>query len=248
MEHKKSAAGSLPGGIRKYVWIFIPLVALGGLWYPKLGLLMLPIMLAMMVMGLLKGKYWCGNFCPHGSLYDYMIAPVSAGKKVPGFFKSRSLTVLMFGFFMFMLGSRLFKVFAIFGSAPFLDKLGYVFVLNYLGVTIVGSILALSVNPRTWCFFCPMGTFQVLMYKAGKLLGLNRATDVKVVACQESAACTQCGKCLQACPLELAPYEATCQGQPFSSEACIRCATCVRACPLATLEMGREANRKQAAA
>ncbi|WP_205665682.1 4Fe-4S binding protein [Anoxybacter fermentans] len=52
--------------------------------------------------------------------------------------------------------------------------------MNYLVVTIVGTPLAILINPRTWCSFCPTGTMQILMYKLGKLLGINKKIDQKV--------------------------------------------------------------------
>ena len=50
--------------IRKYGWIFTLTVAFGGLWLPKLGLLVLPVILALTTLSFFKGRYWCGNFCP----------------------------------------------------------------------------------------------------------------------------------------------------------------------------------------
>jgi len=49
--------------IRKYGWIFTLTVAFGGLWFPKLGLLVLPVILALTTLSFFKGRYWCGNFC-----------------------------------------------------------------------------------------------------------------------------------------------------------------------------------------
>lgn len=40
--------------VRKYAWIYIPIVAGLGLWYPKLGLSIIPLMLALMITGFLK--------------------------------------------------------------------------------------------------------------------------------------------------------------------------------------------------
>ena len=56
--------------IRKYAWIFTVLVAIGGLWEPKLGLLVILIMMGLTITAFFTGRYWCGNFCPHGSLFD----------------------------------------------------------------------------------------------------------------------------------------------------------------------------------
>ncbi len=222
--------------IRKYAWIFVPVVAVGGLWYPKLGLLIIPLMLTLMVMGLLRGKYWCGNICPHGSLFDYIILPISLNKKIPTFMKSKITMAVVFSWFMYIMISRLIKAFAEFGTASFLDKLGYVFIFNYLAVTIVGTILAVFINARSWCSFCPMGTMELLLYKLGKLLGINKKTDLNVTA-SEIDKCISCGKCSKVCPVQLVPYKGFAENNQFLNEACIKCSTCVVNCPVKILSL-----------
>lgn len=225
--------------IRKYAWLFVPLTAFGGLWYPKLGLLIIPLMLTLMVMGFFKGKYWCGNYCPHGSLFDYIIMPVSRFAKIPLFMKHKLMAALVLTWFMYTLTSRLIKAFAQFGSATFLDQLGYVFVFNYFIVTVVGTILALTVSPRAWCSFCPMSTFESFTYKLGKLLRANRRTDQKVTVLDANM-CRSCGKCSRVCPMQLAPYMEFSEHNQYHNEACIRCSTCVANCPAEILTLANE--------
>lgn len=226
--------------IRKYSWLFVPIVAFGGLWFPKLGLLIIPLMLTLATFAFLKGKYWCGNICPHGSLFDFIIMPRGANRKIPAFMKHKLMAAAMFTWFMYMMISRLIKVFAIFGSASFLDKLGYVFVMNYFVVTIVGTILAFTISPRSWCNFCPMGTLEILTYKLGKLLRLNKRTDEKVTVASKEM-CHTCGKCSRVCPMQLTPYLDFSDKNQFDSEACIRCSTCVNNCPAGILSLSNEA-------
>jgi NAD(P)H-flavin reductase/NAD-dependent dihydropyrimidine dehydrogenase PreA subunit len=225
--------------VRKYAWIFVPVVAFGGLWFPKLGLLIIPVMVALAVMGFLKGKFWCGNFCPHGSLFDRIVMPVSANRKIPAFLKSRPAMAVMFALFMYIMVSRLIKVFAIWGTASFLDKLGYIFVMNYLMVTVIGTTLAILVSPRAWCNFCPMGTLEILAYKLGKLLKINKGTDEKVTVAGKNM-CHTCGKCSRVCPMQLTPYLEFSEKNQFDSEACIRCSTCVKNCPAGILSLNNE--------
>ncbi len=59
--------------ISQYAWIVALLIGIGGQFLPQLGLLVPFIMITLIVMSLFKGKYWCGNFCPHGSLFDNLI-------------------------------------------------------------------------------------------------------------------------------------------------------------------------------
>ncbi len=225
--------------IKKWAWLFIVFVAIGGLWVPKLGLLMIPVMITLIVMGFLKGKYWCGHFCPHGSLFDFIIKPISLNKKIPVFLKSKIAQGIMFTWFMVMFTSRLTKVFKIFGTASFIDKLGYVFVMNYLMVTIIGTLLAVFISPRTWCSICPMGTMQVLMYRVGKKLKANKTTDLKISGLNIEK-CYQCGKCARVCPMQLEPYKEFNENNQFDNDACIRCSICVKSCPAGILTLENE--------
>lgn len=221
--------------LRKWAWLFIPLV-LSGFWYPKMGLLMIPVMLALPILGFFKGKYWCGNICPHGSLFDRLIYPLSANKKIPAWAKSKITLTVAFIWFMFMFGKRIVTVAALWGTTPFWDKLGLIFVMNYTAVTIVGTILALLINPRTWCRFCPMATFQLLTYKLGQFLSINKKTD-HVVMISATEKCLKCGKCANVCPVGLTPYlELSADGR-FENDACIRCSSCTVYCPVKILSL-----------
>ena len=79
--------------IRKYTWLITVIVAIGGLWFPKLGLLVLAIMAALMITAFFDGRFWCGNVCPHGSLFDRVIQPISRNGKIPVFFKTKVFVV-----------------------------------------------------------------------------------------------------------------------------------------------------------
>lgn len=225
--------------IRKYAWIFTLTVAIGGLWYPKLGLLVIPVIITLTVLSFLKGRYWCGNFCPHGSLFDSLLNPISRNKKIPKFFRSKIFAGLFFAFFAFNLIRKIIKVSAIYGTYLFWDKLGFIFVASYLMVTVVGGLLSLLISQRTWCHFCPMGMMQILSYKLGKLLGVTKKTDKKITAARTEL-CHSCGKCSRVCPMQLTPYLEFSDTNQFENEKCIRCSTCVANCPAGILSLDNE--------
>lgn len=231
--------------VRRWAWIVTLAVAVGGQVYPRLGLLVPLIMASLMAMSLVRGRYWCGNYCPHGSFFDFLLLPVSKNRRIPSLFTSRLTAVLFFLFFMFNLARRFVTVFQNAGSVALPDRVGLVFSTTYLVVLIAGGLLAVMVSPRTWCHFCPMGFMQTLLYRLGKALGVTEKRDVKVMAA-DAGLCTSCGKCSRVCPMQLAPYrEFDAASGSFNDERCIKCRTCVKYCPKGILRL---AGKSQAGA
>ena len=215
--------------LRKYAWIYTLLVAIGGLWFPKLGLSVPFIILGLTISSLFNGKYWCGNFCAHGSLFDALILPYSKNKAFPKIVKSPYFMGFIFLFFAFNISRRMFALQKFWGIASFWNQLGMIFVVTYLMVTIIGSLLGVFFAPRTWCSFCPMGTIQKIMHSIGSKTGINKTTN-KVLT-PEADKCKACGLCTKACPAQLSPHEAFKEGKQFTHPECIKCSTCVYTCP-----------------
>ncbi len=215
--------------LRKYAWIYTILVAFGGLWFPKLGLTVPLIIIGLTVSSLFMGKYWCGNVCAHGSLFDALLLPYSKNKPFPKITKNPYFPGFIFLFFGFNITRRLLALQEFWGSASFWDQLGMIFVVTYLMVTIAGSLLGIFFAPRTWCTFCPMGTIQRIMHYFGTKTGINKNTN-KVLT-PEADKCKACGLCSKACPAQLSPHEAFQDGKQFTHPDCIKCSTCVYTCP-----------------
>jgi NAD(P)H-flavin reductase/NAD-dependent dihydropyrimidine dehydrogenase PreA subunit len=222
--------------VRTYAWLLTLLIAFAGLWIPKLGLLVLPIMAALTLTSFFKGRYWCGNFCPHGSLFDNIYIKVSNNKSIHAIFKSKITRVVFFSWFGFQLTRRFIKAFASFGTESFLDKVGFIFVMTYLMVLAISLITSTINNSRSWCNICPMGTIQTVSYKLGKLLGATKKTDQKVTI-KDKNMCHTCGKCSRVCPMQLEPHTEFSENNQFDDEACIRCSTCVNNCPAGILTL-----------
>ncbi len=225
--------------VRTYAWILTVLIGIGGQFIPILGLIVPFIMLALMGTSIFKGKYWCGNFCPHGSFFDNLIGPISRHNKIPTFLRSKTVIAAVLVFFMFNLGRRFIDVYATLGTGDFFERLGLIFATTYLMVLLIGGLLGMVINERTWCQFCPMGTIQALFYKLGKATGLAYKTDEKVTISHPDL-CHSCGKCARVCPMQLYPYlQFSKDQQQYDEEKCIRCNTCVHNCPAGILQMAK---------
>lgn len=225
--------------IRKYAWFFTVLVAIGGLWEPKLGLLVIFIMAGLTTTSFFTGRYWCGNFCPHGSLFDRITMPISLNKKIPQFLKSKFMVTGFFLFFMYNFSRKVINVSKFWGTYDFFDKLGFVFVTTYLMVLVTGGLFAILVNPRTWCQFCPMGTIQKLSHALGRAVGVANKAEKKVTI-ENLDKCHACGKCSRVCPFQLTPYLEFGENNQFNDINCIKCATCVENCPANILSLRTE--------
>ncbi len=228
--------------VRRYGWTLTLAIGIGGQYIPHFGLLVPFIMAAMIGMSLVKGKYWCGNFCPHGSFFDELVLKVSRHEKIPGIFKSKVTITFVLLFFLFNISRNFLSILQAGGAVPFHHRLGYLFANTYLMVLIVGGLIGVVVNPRSWCQFCPMGTMQTGFYKLGKALNLTSSTDEKVTV-EHPERCLSCGQCARVCPMELKPYQEFQESDvhnQLESDKCIRCKTCVENCPAEVLQMATE--------
>ncbi len=225
--------------VRKYAWLFTILVAFGGLWEPKLGLFVLLVMAGLMITSFFTGRYWCGNICPHGSLFDRLLLSYSRNVKIPSFLNSKIFIALFFVFFMYNFTRRILNSFTAWGTYDFFDKLGFVLVVTYLVVFIVGGVLAVLFAPRAWCQFCPMGTIQKAFHGLGRLLRITKITEKKLTISAQDK-CLMCGKCSKVCPFQLTPHFSFLDNNQFHNINCIKCSTCIENCPKGILSLQTE--------
>ncbi len=206
---------------KKYAYIILlAYLLIGFYFYPVLGILAIVCMAAPVVMAIWKGRSWCGNFCPRGSLWDSVFSSINPSRKIPAWARGNhfryGVLALVFGLFSWQ----------VIQSWPSIEAIGRVFLRVIFITTLIGVFLALKYSPRTWCSFCPMGTLASLLSKGKKPIHVE-------------ASCVSCSLCAKACPMELSPYK---HGESFAEPDCIKCGICVEKCPKHALGFSCPAN------
>ncbi len=207
-------------------WIIIAYIIIGW-FYPIIGLLAFICMVGPVLTSIWRGRFWCGNICPRGNLYDRLLSKYSPHRPIPRFVRT-------FGFRLFMV----FFIFTMFGiQLSFAESwadVGRVFWNIIVMTTIVGVTLSFIYAPRTWCSFCPMGSIS--RWVAPTKAPLPKAfTNVHVSdACEE-----KCKMCARVCPMQLMPYESRGQQLGYLHPDCLKCGKCVKACPTNIVELKR---------
>jgi polyferredoxin len=170
-------------------------------------------MVAPIVVSIFKGRFWCGNLCPRGNFYDRVVSKFSNKRRPPKFFKSYYFRAVILAIMMTVFTSGVYK------NWGNLYGIGMVFYRLIVVTTIIGVLLSLVYNHRTWCNFCPMGTLASITGK------FRKSKDVLHV----SSSCVSCKLCEKKCPIGLVPYDY--KEDILSHPDCIQCGQCVTACP-----------------
>ena len=197
--------------IQLIMWWFLPVIIIGGIFWPYLGYLVVAMVIFFLVMASFKGRYWCGWLCPRGSFLERILSLVSRKGKVPLFLKNMAFRWIVF---ILLMG---FMVFRLIQTEGVWAKIGFVFVTMCLVTTVIAIPLGIIFKPRTWCAFCPMGTLQGMIGGRKHLLKI-------------SDECTKCKLCEKVCPIGTSPVSFKADGK-IKSVDCIKCPDCSAKCP-----------------
>ena len=187
--------------------------------------------------GLLVGRFICGWLCLFGLIQELLYKIPTPKLRIPAiidkplrYLKYAVLAVLVVGLPLFYRSDYgagvpffcklLCPVGTLEGGVPLVllnsvlrPTLGWLFRWKLL--ILILCILSSVFVYRPFCkYLCPLGAFYALFQRVS-LLRLR----------VDAAACTGCGACARACPMQVDPVRT-----PNSTE-CIRCGECVRACP-----------------
>jgi len=193
--------------ITPYLGMIVLIVSIGGIFYPKLGYILLVVFATLLIIAPFRGRWFCGNLCPRGSFVDFWLAPLSRKLKIPPFLGSMWIRIPIF---IALMG---FMIYRLLGTQGVVDRIGMVFVTLCIITTSIAILFGVIIAPRTWCTFCPMGTLQRIM--GGSKYQLKLDGDL----------CIDCKKCQKVCPMQLPVNEI--QDLPD----CIKCGRCIDACP-----------------
>jgi polyferredoxin len=199
---------------KKYSYVLLLAFVVVSLFDFRIGMVAIICMIAPIIVSIFRGRYWCGNLCPRGNFYDNVVSRFSNKRPVPRFLKSTyfRVFVVLFMFTMFGLGIK-----KNWGNPA---GIGMVFYRIIVITTIIGVVLSLLYNSRTWCHFCPMGSMAAFISYLKK--GNKRVLEV-------ASTCVNCKICAKKCPMGISAYEY--KGDVLSHPDCIQCAKCVIACP-----------------
>jgi ferredoxin-type protein NapH len=143
---------------------FLPLIVIGGLFYPLLGYLMVAMIAFFLTLSIFKPRYWCWNLCPRGAFLDIVMSRLSRNKPFPKLFAKNWFRLTVFILLMGLMVLRILR------SGGNLIVIGSIFVSICLVTTIIAIILAVLTRHRAWCALCPMGFLQE---KIGKFSSLH---------------------------------------------------------------------------
>lgn len=199
---------------RTVQWIVAPIVVLTvalGWKYPLLGFTVPVAMATGMAGGFFRGRWVCGHLCPRGGFFDRMIAPFAPRRSIPPLLRSMPLR---WGVFAALMGFMVWRISADPGNW---EHWGRVFWSMCALTTGIGLVAALTIHPRAWCAFCPMGTFQ-------NAVGGGKGP------LQIAPSCRECRKCEKACPMALPLVKDKSVGY-LQHRDCLKCPECIAVCP-----------------
>lgn len=197
--------------LQTYTWIGLPLVVIGGWFYPVLGLFLLACMIGAVGIAFFKGRAWCDWMCPRGSFYDLFLQKISRKREIPPFFKKKGFRIFMLTMLLGVLGGQ---IYAAWGD---LDGIGLAMVRLLTITTTIGIVLGIIYQQRIWCHICPMGTISNWLSEGKRPLNIKDS-------------CVDCKICSKVCPMQLKPYKFKGLGV-IGDNDCVKCSTCIVACP-----------------
>lgn len=188
------------------------------------------------VTSLVLGRSFCGWLCPFNGLQQlWESVHISELKMV------RFLPVAKYAMWVTWVGAVFGIAIAVGGwtrISPFYMTETGVSVTEAANLITYFMLVLLTLAPaalarRGFCrYLCPFGVWGIVGEKIGYRLRIPR-----LLLRADSTACTGCGSCSRACPMQLAVTEMVQAGSMRTTE-CFMCETCVDVCPRHAIGVG----------
>ncbi len=151
-----------------YSFLLVAGLAIGGYFWPVLGLGILGLMVTALLLNFRKRRSFCAGVCPNGNFLAASLKAVSANRRVPRAFVDVRLRRMLCGLMLFCLIGLISRGF------PDVSVMGRAFWFVYIVALSAGILIGILYKPRAWCVICPLGTLQdtigeAAAKKAGKL-------------------------------------------------------------------------------
>jgi len=198
---------------KKYSFLVLFIFLVASLFDFRLALGAVVCMLAPVVVGVFRGRFWCGNLCPRGSFFSLLSKRLGRTAPAPAIFRSRKFRVP----FLIALFSLMGVCLARTGGNP--SSIGFALYRMIVLTTIVGVVFSVFWKGRVWCSICPMGTLASLVARARRSSRAYAVFD----------SCVSCGICAKKCPMSLTPHHY--RGCSLLHPDCVQCAACAESCP-----------------
>jgi polyferredoxin len=136
--------------------IFVFAVAIGGYFFPLVGLVLAVLMALAVGLSLFSpsSRLFCSSVCPRGKALGFMMKPIARGKAIPAWMLNLRTRRGICGFMMLCVIVNLARNIHGFEGA------GFVFWSLCIISLTAGILLGFLYKPRAWCAVCPMGTLQ----------------------------------------------------------------------------------------
>jgi len=126
----------------------------GGAFFPALGLVVPLILLAAVLGGLKRRRWFCSAACPRASLLEILGTRLPRRRPLPPAFRSPALRTALCAFLMLCALGQTARLW------PSLEAIGFFFWLVCLVTLGLSFLMAFLWKPRAWCAVCPVGALQ----------------------------------------------------------------------------------------
>jgi len=196
----------------------------------------LVLWLVVFVTALVLGRSFCGWACPFNGLQQLWesvtVRPLKRVRFLPvlKYAMWGAWVAAVFGIAIAMGGWQAFRPFYLTESGVSVTEAGNL--VTYFLLVLL-TLAPAALGRRGFCrYVCPFGVWGIVAEKAGHVLRIPR---LRLIA--QPSACTGCGSCTRACPMQLPVTEMVQHGAMRTTE-CFMCETCVDVCPSKAIRVG----------